>query len=83
MLPPGDERINALLAERIAAGDFPSAIYAVAERGRLAFAYALGDATREPELRAATLETIYDLASLTKPLITGLLCASRIERGEL
>ena len=47
------------------------------------FADALGDAAREPEKRPATLETIYDLASLTKPLVTGLLCARLVERGAL
>ncbi|HKP73029.1 MAG TPA: serine hydrolase domain-containing protein [Pyrinomonadaceae bacterium] len=78
-----DEQINALLAERIAAGDFPSAVYAVAERGRILFADASGCAVTEPVRRAATVETIYDLASLTKPLVTGLLCARRVERGEL
>ena len=72
-----------MLAERIEAGDFPSAVYVVAERGRVRFADALGDAVREPEARPATLETIYDLASLTKPLVTGLLAALRVERGEL
>ncbi|MGZ8843067.1 MAG: serine hydrolase domain-containing protein, partial [Pyrinomonadaceae bacterium] len=47
------------------------------------FADALGDAVREPESHPATLETIYDLASLTKPLVTGLLCARVVEAGEL
>jgi CubicO group peptidase (beta-lactamase class C family) len=78
-----EESIDALLARRIAAGDFPSAVYLVAERGRIAFADALGFAVREPVEHAATLETIYDLASLTKPLITGLLSARLVERGEL
>jgi CubicO group peptidase (beta-lactamase class C family) len=77
------QSISHLLAERIRAGDFPSAVYVVAERGRAIFADALGDAVREPELRVATLETIYDLASLTKPLVTGLLCARLVELGEL
>lgn len=72
-----------MLAERIEAGDFPSAVYVVAERGRVRFADALGDAVREPDARPATPETIYDLASLTKPLVTGLLAALRVERGEL
>jgi CubicO group peptidase (beta-lactamase class C family) len=73
-----------MLAERIAAGDFPSAVYIVAEGARVIFADALGHAVVEPlRLRAASLETIYDLASLTKPLMTGLLCARRVERGEL
>ena len=44
---------------------------------------ALGDAVRDKEEYRATLDTIYDLASLTKPLITGMLCARRIERGEI
>src|SRR5437868_11784666 len=75
--------INALLAARIAAGDFPSAVYLVAEDGRVRFCAALGDAVRVPARHPATLDTIYDLASLTKPLITGLLCAQLIERGAL
>ena len=73
--------ISAMLAGRIEAGDFPSAVYVVAERGEVIFADALGDAVREPARHAATIETIYDLASLTKPLVTGLLCALFIERG--
>jgi CubicO group peptidase (beta-lactamase class C family) len=75
-------QINALLKERIAAGDFPSAVYLVGEQGKAIFADALGLAVTKPETRA-TLETIYDLASLTKPLVTGLLTARRIERGEI
>ena len=47
------------------------------------FADALGDAVREPQQHPATLQTIYDLASLTKPFVTGLLCARLIESGEL
>jgi CubicO group peptidase (beta-lactamase class C family) len=76
-------RISALLRDRIEARDFPSAVYVVAERGRAVFADALGDAAREPEIQAAALDTIYDLASLTKPLVTGLLCARLVERGAL
>ena len=38
---------------------------------------------REPEQIPASLNTIYDLASLTKPLVTGLLCARGVEAGEL
>lgn len=40
-------------------------------------------AVSETENHAATLETIYDLASLTKPLVTGLLYAQCIERGDI
>jgi serine-type D-Ala-D-Ala carboxypeptidase len=75
--------ISDMLAARVEAGDFPSAVYYVAGRGRVSFGDALGHAAREPREVRATAETIYDLASLTKPLVTGLLCARRVERGEL
>jgi len=78
-----EPQINSLLAKHIAAGDFPSTVYLVAENGRIVFCDALGEAVREPELHTATVGTIYDLASLTKPLVTGLLSALLVERGEL
>ncbi len=59
------EQLTALLAGRITAGDFPSAVYLIAEGGSAVFADALGDAVREPVRHAATLDTIYDLASLS------------------
>jgi len=72
-----------MLRSRIDAGEFPSAVYVVAEHGRVIFSDALGEAVREPESRAASLETIYDLASLTKPLVTGVLCARLVQLGNL
>jgi CubicO group peptidase (beta-lactamase class C family) len=77
-----EPQISDLLNERIKAGDFPSAVYLIAENGRPVFADALGSSVVEPQRIAATPETIFDLASLTKPLITGLLCARRVEAGE-
>jgi CubicO group peptidase (beta-lactamase class C family) len=76
-------QISNLLQERIKAGDFPSAVYLVVDRGQAVYADALGSAVIEPQKIQASCNTIYDLASLTKPLVTGLLCARRIEAGEL
>jgi len=75
--------ISIFLQERIDARDFPSAVYLVAEKGEIAFQDALGYAVAEPERLPATLDTIYDLASLTKPLVTGLIAAHLIERSEV
>ena len=77
------EQLSTFLTERIAAGDFPSTVYLVAQGGEIIFADALGHSVVEPYRIASQLDTIYDLASLTKPLITGLLGARRVERGEL
>jgi len=78
-----NEKISAFLSERIAANDFPSAVYLVAEKGEIVFQDALGYAVVEPEKIEAQVNTIYDLASLTKPLVTGLLCGRLLELGEL
>ena len=75
--------ISIFLNERINGGDFPSAVYLVAQNGEIVVRDALGRSVIEPELIRADSDTIYDLASLTKPLVTGLLCASLIEKGEI
>ncbi|MEP6635969.1 MAG: serine hydrolase [Acidobacteriota bacterium] len=80
---PPQPAISVFLGERITAGDFPSAVYAIAQQGKVLFADALGHSVADPYRIAASVETIYDLASLTKPLVTGLLCSRRIESGEV
>jgi len=81
--PDPEAGISNFLRSHIEAGDFPSAVYIVAQQGHAIYTDALGDAVREPQNHPATLETIYDLASLTKPFVTGLLCARLVELGEL
>ena len=78
-----NERISEFLQSRIAAKDFPSVVYLIAEKDKTIFADALGFAVVEPEKIAANFDTIYDLASLTKVLVTGLLCAKLIESGAI
>ena len=78
-----NEQLSGLLQEHIDAGEFPSAVYLVANRDQVVFADALGFSVVEPYRVANKFDTIYDLASLTKPLVTGLLCSRRIELGEL
>ncbi|HXD30065.1 MAG TPA: serine hydrolase [Pyrinomonadaceae bacterium] len=75
--------ISQFLSDRIHDGDFPSTVYLVAQQGQAVFADALGQAVRGEQEIPASIATVYDLASLTKPLITGLLCARRIESGQL
>ena len=78
-----NEQLSNLLQTHIDAGEFPSAVYLVAEHDQVVYEDALGHAVVEPYRIANKPDTIYDLASLTKPLITTLLCARRIELGEL
>jgi len=78
-----NEQLSDLLQLDIAAGDFPSSVYLVGERDQVVYEDALGYSVVEPYRIANKIDTIYDLASLTKPLVTALLCAHRIELGEL
>jgi len=78
-----NEQLSALLQQDLSARDFPSAVYLVGERDEVVYEDALGYSVVEPYRIANKLDTIYDLASLTKPLVTTLLCARRIELGEL
>jgi serine-type D-Ala-D-Ala carboxypeptidase len=78
-----NEQLSALLQQHIDACEFPSAVYLVGEDDEIIFTDAIGHSVVEPYRIANKLDTIYDLASLTKPLVTTLLCAHRIERGEL
>ena len=75
--------ISEFLQTRIDAREFPSAVYLVAKKGEIIFRDALGLAVVEPEKIEAKIDTIFDLASLTKPLVTGLLCAKLIDKGEI
>ncbi|MFN2412424.1 MAG: serine hydrolase domain-containing protein [Pyrinomonadaceae bacterium] len=77
------DEISEFLQSHIDAGDFPSAVHLVAQKGVIVFHDALGLAVVEPEKIDARLDTVYDLASLTKPLVTGLLSSLLIERGHL
>ncbi len=75
--------ISQFLADRIEERDFPSAVYLVAERGQVLFSDALGLAVAKPGEIPARRETVYDLASITKVLVTGLLMAQLVEDGSL
>ena len=77
------EDISNFLQSRVDAGDFPSAVYLVAEKGEIKFHDAVGSAVVGQETIPARPDTIYDLASLTKPLATGLMITQFIERGDL
>jgi CubicO group peptidase (beta-lactamase class C family) len=78
-----DARIAEFLSDRMSRGDFPGASYLVAEAGRILAEGACGWAVVTPERLAATTRTMYDLASLTKPLACALIAARLGSEGRL
>jgi CubicO group peptidase (beta-lactamase class C family) len=79
----GSRKVYEYLQSEIEHGSFPGAQYLIGEGGEVTAEGALGHASIEPERRLSTVETIYDLASLTKPLVTSLLLVKMYERGLL
>jgi len=75
--------IDDFLRDQVRAGVFPGASYLVVEGDRAIAEGAVGDAVREPESIPATTGTIYDLASLTKPLATALVAVRLATAGRL
>jgi len=76
-------RVSSYLTSQIAEGSFPGAQYVIGEDRVIIAEDALGAAVIEPERIAVTVDTIYDLASLTKPLVTALLVVLSSERKAL
>lgn len=71
------------LDEGVAAGVFPGACALVARGDVVVFEHACGTLALPSSDRDATRETVWDLASLTKPLVTVALILVMIDRGLL
>jgi len=79
----GAARLEDYLRAHVAAGDFPGASYLVAGDGGILAEGALGSAVLRPERIAAATSTLYDLASLTKPIAGSCLAALLSSEGRL
>jgi CubicO group peptidase (beta-lactamase class C family) len=74
---------DAFLKEAVHKRLFPGAVLTVGKGGVTAVEREWGHLTYVPWSPKVTRETIYDLASLTKPLVTALCCLALTARGEL
>jgi uncharacterized protein YbbC (DUF1343 family)/CubicO group peptidase (beta-lactamase class C family) len=76
-------RIDAALQEGIDRGRLPGAVVAVVRQGKIAFRKAYGSRAKEPAESAMTTDTVFDLASLTKPVATATSVMILLEQGKL
>lgn len=75
--------IEEFLQREIDAGSFPAVSWAVGTTAGLIAEGALGHAVAVPLRIPATLDTIFDVASLTKPLITATLVLQAVAEGRI
>ncbi|HID29957.1 MAG TPA: class A beta-lactamase-related serine hydrolase [Desulfobacterales bacterium] len=71
-----------LMQRGVADGVFPGGVLLVAKKDRVVFLEAFGHARLTPE-RPMTIDTVFDLASLTKPLATTLVLMLLVQQGKL
>ncbi len=75
--------LQKLLEAGVSQGVFTAAVALVGLKGELRWEGAAGAVSREPGAAAVTLDTVFDLASLTKPLATTLALMVLADRGRL
>ncbi|WP_170921161.1 exo-beta-N-acetylmuramidase NamZ domain-containing protein [Enhydrobacter aerosaccus] len=79
----GAEEISSIVREEIAAGHLPGAVIVVGVHDRIVLRQAYGDRSVMPERQPATLDTIYDAASLTKVMATAVAIEQLVEQGKI
>ncbi|MDP9152185.1 MAG: DUF1343 domain-containing protein [Myxococcota bacterium] len=76
-----ERAIDAAVAESIAARRVPGAVVIIGRRDGVLFRRAYGLREVEPERVPMTVDTVFDLASLTKPVATATTLMALMERG--
>jgi uncharacterized protein YbbC (DUF1343 family)/CubicO group peptidase (beta-lactamase class C family) len=72
-----------LLSDAVADHQIPGAVLIVGHDGKVVYRQCYGSRSLEPVHEAMTLDTIFDMASLTKPLITATAVMQLYEQGKI
>src|SRR3954471_20275763 len=76
-------RIDDAVAASIKRGDCPGAVVVVVHGDQIVYRKAFGNRTLKPDKVAMTPDTVFDMASLTKPIATTTSAFVLIEHGKL
>ncbi|HEX9690031.1 MAG TPA: exo-beta-N-acetylmuramidase NamZ domain-containing protein, partial [Thermoanaerobaculia bacterium] len=76
-------RIHGVVGEAIARGELPGAVVLVGRGDSVVFRKAYGNRAVLPAREPMTVETVFDVASLTKPVATATSVMILVERGKL
>ncbi len=77
------DQIDAAVQESIDKGHIPGAVVLVARQGKIAFHKAYGLRRKQPSEERMTVDTLFDMASLTKPIATATSIMMLMEQGKL
>lgn len=79
----GLAKADRIIQEAVEDGAFPGAVLAVGRKGQLVRLRAFGRHTYDDGAAAVTTDTVYDLASLTKVVLTTTVAMSLVDAGRL
>jgi serine-type D-Ala-D-Ala carboxypeptidase len=79
----GFRDVARLLRQAVEEKCFPGAVLVVGYQGKLVYEEAVGEAALIPSARRMTVDTVFDLASLTKPIATTTALMLLAEAGKL
>jgi uncharacterized protein YbbC (DUF1343 family)/CubicO group peptidase (beta-lactamase class C family) len=80
---PNFEAVDEVMQEALTKGNMPGAVVLVGHNGRIVYRKAFGFRSLEPTREVMTVDTIFDLASLTKCIATATAMMQLIERGQI
>src|SRR5579864_8103999 len=75
--------VDSILEQAVATGEIPGAVVLVGHKGKVVYRHAFGSRALEPRREPMTLDTIFDLASLTKVVATTPAVMRLVESGQL
>ncbi len=76
-------RIDEIVEEEIAAKHLPGCVVAIGRTGGIGFLKAYGNRRVEPSEEPMTVDTLFDMASLTKPIATATSVMILVEQGDI
>ncbi len=76
------QQIDGVVAEAIEQGRLPGAVVLVVHQGKIVFRKAYGLRSKQPAEVRMTVDTVFDLASLTKPIATATSIMVLVEQGK-
>ena len=76
-------QIDALVNKDIAEKKLPGAVIIVGHKGKIVYRKAFGNRSLVPAVEKMTVDTIFDVASLTKPVATATSIMILVEQGKL
>jgi uncharacterized protein YbbC (DUF1343 family)/CubicO group peptidase (beta-lactamase class C family) len=75
--------VDSVIRQAISEGSIPGAVLLVGHDGRMVYRKAYGARALEPKREAMTLDTVFDVASLTKVIVTTTAVMQLVEQGKV